>query len=295
MRRPKLSDPIPFSVRGISFRGVPLRTTGTPVRALGLLVCVALGGCNVADRVESSIDPRYGVSASPRVVADGEPVPRGGGNYKVGKPYTIAGRTYVPKEDPTYVAEGTASWYGRDFHGRKTANGEIFDMGSISVAHKTLPMPSYVRVTNLSNKRSIIARVNNRGPYVGDRLVDVSYRTAELLGFAGNGITKVRVEYIGRAPLDGSDDRRLAMTLRQDGSPAVAPEGGVMVAAAKPLVPRLPQVMAARDDAPLPPGRPYDLGEPASSSSRVEVATVGWSAGPAPVSGLGYAGVPGGR
>ena len=294
MRRPKLSDPTPFAFRGVRIRNVDLRATVTPLRALGLLACVALGGCNVADRAESSIDPRYGVSASPRVVADGDPVPKGGGNYKVGKPYTVAGRTYVPKEDPNYVAEGTASWYGRDFHGRKTANGEIFDMASISVAHKTLPMPSYVRVTNLANKRSIIARVNNRGPYVDGRIVDVSYRTAELLGFAGNGVAKVRVEYVGRAPIDGSDDRRLAMTLRQDGSPATAPEGGgVMVASAKPLVPQLPQVMASRGDAPLPPSRPYDLGEPSAAAPRVEVAAVGWSTGPAPVSGLGYAGFSG--
>lgn len=268
-----------------------------PAKALGLLVCVALGGCNATERMVSgsTVDPKYGVSASPRVVGENDPVPKGGGYYKLGKPYTIAGRTYVPKDEPNYVAEGQASWYGRGFHGRKTANGEIFDMTSISAAHKTLPMPSYVRVTNLSNKRSIIVRVNNRGPYVGDRLIDLSYRTAELLGFAANGVAKVRVEYVGRAPVEGSDDKRLAMTLRQDGTPATAPDGsGVMVASSKPLVPEVAPVMAYQQEAPLPPSRPYDLGEaPAAPGSRVTVASVGWSSGPQPVGGMGFAGVPG--
>lgn len=269
------------------------RPAAWAVRIPALVLCAALGACSVAEKLEGSIDPRYGVSASPRVVADGEPVPKGGGGYKVGKPYTIAGKTYTPEENPSYVAEGMASWYGRDFHGRKTANGEIFDMTSISAAHRTLPMPSYVRVTNLANKRSIVVRVNNRGPYVGNRLIDLSYRTAELLGFAKWGVARVRVEYVGKAPLEGSDDTKLAMTLRQDGEPAVAPEGSsrVMVASAKPFVPSVPEVMPSRGDAPLPPGRPYDLGE--GESGGVSVASSGWSSGPSAVSGLGFAGVPG--
>ncbi|MFS8038310.1 septal ring lytic transglycosylase RlpA family protein [Xanthobacter sp. AM11] len=266
-----------------------------------MAACVALGGCSSVETLGSKIDPIYGVSASPRVVAEGEPVPRGGGSYKVGKPYTVAGRTYVPAENPNYVAEGTASWYGKDFHGRKTANGEIFDMTSVTAAHKTLPMPSYVRVTNLSNSRSIVVRVNNRGPYVGDRLIDLSYRTAELLGFAGNGVAKVRVEYLGRAPLDGSDDRKLAMTLRQDGKPAdLFEDSPVRVASARPFVPDVPAVRTVAastppsDEAPLPPGRPFDLGQPAADTGgSVSVASAGWSSGPAPVSGLGFAGVPG--
>lgn len=262
--------------------------------------CLALGACSSIESLDGKIDPVYGVAASPRVVAEGEPVPPGGGSYKVGKPYTIAGRTYVPAENPNYAAEGMASWYGRDFHGRLTANGEVFDMNSISAAHKTLPMPSYVRVTNLSNRRSVVVRVNNRGPYVGDRLIDVSFRTAELLGFAGRGMTKVRVEYLGRAPLNGSDDVKLAQSLRQDGSPAEVPAGSspVMVASARPFVPDVPatRTVAAttprQDEAPLPPSRPYDLGAPSAGSGGVSVASAGWSAGPSAVSGLGYAGVP---
>jgi rare lipoprotein A len=276
---------------------------GVPLAPL-LIAALALAGCSVADKL-STIDPELGVSASPKVVSDGDPVPKGGGYYKLGKPYVIAGKRYVPQDNPNYVAEGTASWYGKGFHGRKTANGEIFDMQSVSAAHKTLPMPSYVRVTNLSNKRSIIVRVNNRGPYVGDRLIDLSYRTAELLGFAGNGIAKVRVEYIGRAPIDGSDDTRLAMTLRDDGKPAeLNGNSGVMVASARPFVPDVKESVPRAQGVPLPLSRPYDLGEPAgapradapsparSAPTGTTVAAVGWSQGPAAVSGLGYAGVP---
>ena len=127
-----------------------------------------------------------------------------------------------------------ASWYGDDFHGRLTANGEVFDMNALSAAHPTLPMPSYVRVTNLSNKKSIIVRVNDRGPYHGNRVIDLSHKTADLLGFKGNGVARVRVDYVGRASLDGSDDRKLIATLRE-GEPAPAPSA-VRIASAKPFV-----------------------------------------------------------
>src|SRR4051812_7068853 len=166
---------------------------------IAIAVCLTLANC------ASKLDPRYGVSASPRVVADGEPVPKGGGTYRVGKPYVVAGRTYVPEEDINYRAEGVASWYGDDFHGRLTANGEVFDMHSISAAHPTLPMPCYARVTNLANKKSIVVRVNDRGPYAGNRVIDVSVRAAKLLGFHDRGVARVRVEYVGRAALEGSD------------------------------------------------------------------------------------------
>ena len=174
---------------------------------------------------------------SPRVVEEGEPIPRGGGNARVGKPYTINGRTYVPAHDPTYSAEGVASWYGPDFHGRLTANQEIYDMNGISAAHPTMPLPSYARVTNLDNGRSIIVRVNNRGPFVHDRIMDMSVGTARALDFYGKGLARVRVEYVGRAPVEGSDDQMLLATLRT-GQPAPAPSR-VMVATAKPLVPSL--------------------------------------------------------
>ncbi|WP_409455316.1 septal ring lytic transglycosylase RlpA family protein [Methylosinus sp. H3A] len=178
----------------------------------------------------SQVDPRYGVAPSPRVVADGEEVPRGGGYYMVGKPYQIAGKTYYPSER-SYSAVGLASWYGSDFHGRKTANGEVFDLASISAAHPTMPLPSYARVTNLRNHRSMIVRVNDRGPYHGGRVMDVSQRVAEALDFHRVGTARVKVDYVGHAALAGSDDAKLLATLREDGRPATLPGGApIMVA-----------------------------------------------------------------
>lgn len=198
------------------------------------VLCLLLAHC--AD--SGHVDSRYGVSASPRLVDDGEPVPKGGGVYRVGSPYVVGGRVYVPEYDPHYRAEGTASWYGDDFHGRETANGEVFDRDSITAAHPTLPLPSYVRVTNLNNGRSLIVRVNDRGPYHGNRVIDVSKRAAHLLGFLERGTATVRVEYVGRAPIEGSDDRILEATLREN-QPA-PPPGSVRLAAATPLLPPQP-------------------------------------------------------
>jgi rare lipoprotein A (peptidoglycan hydrolase) len=176
--------------------------------ALGL--ALSLASCS------QNVDSKYGVTSSVRVVGPGKPVPKGGGYFRVGNPYVIAGRTYVPREDDNYRAEGLASWYGSDFHGRLTANGEVYDMFALSAAHPTLPLPSYVRVTNLANGRSVIVRVNDRGPYHDNRLIDLSVRTAKLLDFYDRGVTKVRVEYVGRAALSGSDDAKLAHSLRID-------------------------------------------------------------------------------
>ena len=223
----------------------------------GLMLANCSGG-NMAGRV----DPRYGVASSARVVQPGEPVPKGGGVYRVGKPYTVAGRVYEPAEDNSYSAVGLASWYGDDFHGRYTANGEIYDMNSISAASPTLPLPSYARVTNLSNHKSIVVRVNDRGPYVADRVMDVSAQTAKMLGFYGKGVTKVKVEYVGRAPLTGSDDRKLAATLRDT---TAGPQVKLASADAytptyfdpNPMAPK----MAPMSRPPTPPERPYALGE----------------------------------
>jgi peptidoglycan lytic transglycosylase len=210
---------------------------------------VALAGCSAVDTL-GTVDPRYGVSSSARVIAPGEPIPKGGGTYRIGQAYTVGGRTYVPAEDRNYQAEGLASWYGEDFHGRQTANGEIFDMNSVSAAHATLPMPTYVRVTNLDNHRSVVVRVNDRGPYHPDRIIDVSVKTAVLLGFYSTGVARVRVEYVGTAPLEGSDDNMLIATLRQ-GEPAPAPSL-VRVASARSLAPR---------NVPVPMERPWGLGQ----------------------------------
>jgi len=231
-------------------RQVSVTDFGGIVRVGALAACCAvLAHCS---------GPFSSKEYSPRVVEEGEPVPKGGGSYRIGKPYSVNGRTYVPAENPRYRAEGVASWYGRDFHGRLTANGEVYDMHSISAAHTTLPLPSYVRVTNLDNGRSIIVRVNDRGPYHRNRVIDLSIGTAKALDFYSQGLAHVRVEYVGPGPLEGSDDTILMATLR-DGSPAPAPSK-VMVAAAKSFISNLEEGKKA------PPTRAFAL---SSASGRI--------------------------
>lgn len=169
-----------------------------------VLAGIALGGCSFFG---GSKDPFAG-KGSPRYSKSG-PIPKGGGRYHVGKPYQVAGRTFYPREQPGYDRTGRASWYGPRFHRRKTANGEWFDMNSLTAAHATLPLPSYARVTNLENGREVVVRINDRGPFVADRILDVSRRTAEVLDFKRQGTTRVRVRWLARAPL-GDDTRRLA-------------------------------------------------------------------------------------
>lgn len=197
-------------------------------------VALATANCasNTATKLASGngVDPKYGVKASPRLYNEGDVIPKGGGRRYTGKPYVVAGETYTPRENPKgYVREGLASWYGSAFHGRMTANGEVFDRHSIAAAHPTLPLPSYVRVTNLDNNSSMIVRVNDRGPYHAGRVMDVSEEAAEALGFHRKGTAHVRVEYVGKASLAGSDDRKLMATLRTDGRPAGS-RSAVMVA-----------------------------------------------------------------
>jgi rare lipoprotein A len=144
-------------------------------------------------------------TASPRVTADGEPVPKGGGIYKVGEPYQIDGQWFVPREEAAYDRSGIASYYAEDFHGRRTSNGEVFDMRALTAAHPTLPLPSYAYVTNLDNGRTLLVRVNDRGPYVRSRVIDVSRAAARYLGFETQGTARVRVHYAGPAPLSGDD------------------------------------------------------------------------------------------
>lgn len=118
------------------------------------------------------------------------------GYYKVGKPYQIAGLWYHPREDFGYVETGIASWYGPDFHGQRTANGEVYDMEALTAAHRTLQLPSVARVTNLENGRSVVVRINDRGPFARDRIIDLSRRAAEMLGFHDRGTARVRVEVL---------------------------------------------------------------------------------------------------
>jgi len=177
-------------------------------------------------------------------------LPGGNGGYrKTGKPYKIAGRTYYPLESARgYDETGVASWYGRDFHGKKTANGERYDMHALSAAHKTLPLPTLVRVTNLENGRSMVVRVNDRGPFVKSRLIDLSYAAAKALGYDQKGTTRVRVQ-----ALDGSQTS--PPSYRQ---PAPAPVPARPVRPAAPPAPILANSSVA--SAPPIPGMYIQLG-----------------------------------
>jgi rare lipoprotein A len=152
---------------------------------LAFLTLFALASC---------AETEFLVHTAKTVGSDQEPAPVG--DYKVGKPYQINGKWYYPAEDFDYVETGIASWYGPNFHGKSTANGEIFDQNLITAAHRTLPLPSAVRVTNLENGRTIQLRVNDRGPFARGRIIDLSRRSAQLLGFEKNGTAKVRVEIL---------------------------------------------------------------------------------------------------
>ncbi|MBZ9960224.1 MULTISPECIES: septal ring lytic transglycosylase RlpA family protein [unclassified Mesorhizobium] len=188
-------------------------------------------------------ETEYGVKASPRVAF----MRRGGGRDQLGKPYQVRGKWYYPKEDKHYAKVGLASWYGDAFHGRLTANGEVYDMSHLTAAHPTMPLPSYARVTNLKTGSSVIVRVNDRGPYHQGRIIDVSERAAQMLDYANVGTAEVKVEYVGRAPLDGNDDQYLMASYHpgnripdpSDGLPT-----GVMVAMNGPS-PSLPVGAAA--------------------------------------------------
>jgi rare lipoprotein A len=233
---------------------------------VGIAAALTLAGCaqqprQTAQRSTSEYFPssKYG-AASPRVVADGEAVPRGGGQYLVGKPYSVAGKRYRPGEMAVGQSQtGKASWYGSAFHGRKTANGEVYDMRGISAAHPTMPLPSYARVTNQENGRSIIVRVNDRGPYHGGRVLDLSSRAADALDTKRMGTASVKVEYLGPAGLAGSDDTRLLASLRTDGRPATldgTPTGAPVMVAEAPQQPNFLQRMAMAQTTSVPASPP---------------------------------------
>ncbi|WP_119274039.1 septal ring lytic transglycosylase RlpA family protein [Taklimakanibacter deserti] len=169
--------------------------------AIGLIAA----GCSSSKKK----DPFAGIG-SPYYSKAG-PLPKGGGRYHVGKPYEVAGVWFTPKEQPGYDKVGIASWYGPQFHRRMTSNGEWFDMNELTAAHATLPLPSYAKVTNLQNGRSVVVRVNDRGPFVDTRIIDMSRRSAELLAFKPQGMAKVRVQYIGPAPLNDQGQHLAAM------------------------------------------------------------------------------------
>jgi rare lipoprotein A len=216
--------------------------TGTRLRnaacvALVAVLATGLAGCSSTSKSKghsagSHINTKtkfsvseYGVAASPRVTTEVRPK-KGGGRSIVGKPYRVRGKWYTPKEDPNYDKAGLASWYGPNFHGRLTANGEIYDQFHLSAAHPTFPLPSYARVTNKKNGNSVIVRVNDRGPYAHGRIIDLSNQAAELLDMKHEGVAAVRVQYVGRAPVEGDDTRYLMASYQPGGSKS--PAGGVI-------------------------------------------------------------------
>jgi rare lipoprotein A len=162
------------------------------------------------------------------------------GTYKLGSPYQINGIWYYPEYDPAYDEVGIASWYGQQFHGRATANGEVFDMRQISAAHPTLPMPSLVEVTNLENGRALRLRVNDRGPFHDNRLIDLSQAAARELGFEGKGLARVRVRFVALLPANGTPP--VAGTTTR---PTVVAAAASPAPAARPAAPARPAVRAA--------------------------------------------------
>ncbi|WP_312795884.1 septal ring lytic transglycosylase RlpA family protein [Tianweitania sp.] len=199
------------------------------------MLAVLVASCASQQKTSSSKKTRskeyfaesvYGVKASPRVSNLRTKLPRGGGRDQTGKPYMVKGRWYYPKEEKGYSKTGEASWYGSAFHGRLTANGEIYDMTHLTAAHPTMPLPSYARVTNTKNGNSVIVRVNDRGPYEKGRVIDLSQKAAEMLDYAHTGMAAVKVDYVGRAPLDGKDDSFLMASYRP-GRGALDPSDGM--------------------------------------------------------------------
>ena len=177
------------------------------VSCILLAVSLAISGCS--SKKSASRDPFAG-TGSPYYKGKG-PVPMGGGRYHIGKPFQVAGKWFTPKEQPNYDKTGPASWYGEAFDRRMTSNGEWFDMTRLTAAHPTLPLPSYAKVTNVTNGATVVVRINDRGPFVGPRIIDLSKQTASLLGFKRQGTAKVRVQYIGPAPVNDNGTHLAAM------------------------------------------------------------------------------------
>ncbi len=197
--------------------------------AVALLAVGVFGGC---------AETQFAIHSAKRLAGAVED--QGSPDYKVGQPYQINGAWYYPKEDYNFDETGIASWYGTKFHGRKTANGEIYDMNALTAAHRTLPMPSYVRVTNLENGRSLVLRVNDRGPFARSRIIDISRRGSQLLGFQQQGTAKVRVQILA--------DKSRALKARLQGQAELAKVGSPIT------ITRLPKAKVAAETLEPPPG-----------------------------------------
>ncbi len=202
------------------------------------------------------------------VTACSAPEPRGGmasgaGMFKIGRPYTINGQRYTPRENYSYDETGIASWYGPGFAGRRTANGEIFDPSELTAAHPTLPMPSLVRVTNLDNGKSVVVRINDRGPFVAGRIIDLSRRAAELLGFKRAGIAKVRVSILAvesRAIANAARKRYRARGVRM--AELTPPAREEFIPVSSPQAAPMRQVDAMPLKGPVPPSPAQPIANP---------------------------------
>ncbi len=191
--------------------------------------------------------------------------PRGGsgqaavkGGYKIGVPYTIRGVKYYPREDFEYDKTGLASWYGDPFHGRKTASGEIFNKWAMTAAHKTLQMPSLVEVTNLENGRKLVLRINDRGPFVSGRIIDLSRGAARKLGVEKTGVARVRVRVLKK---ESQRMKQLALANMNPNSVAVAARTNTVVPGQQP-----PTATVAANPAPGASGGPTALTAPPPAS-----------------------------
>jgi rare lipoprotein A len=193
----KAAGALALAVSAAGLAGCAMDPIPQPVPAMQLIAPSALP-------VPQDIVVPTPVPVSPQSAPAEPPVTRRGA-VKTGKPYQVAGNWYYPQPGPGYDEQGTASWYGPNFHGKSTANGEIYNMNHLSAAHPTLPLPSYVQVTNTSNGRSVVVRVNDRGPYKHGRILDLSKRAADLLGVMQFGTAPVRVRFLKMAPLVGGD------------------------------------------------------------------------------------------
>ncbi|MEJ0061075.1 MAG: septal ring lytic transglycosylase RlpA family protein [Terricaulis sp.] len=177
---------------------------------------------------------------------------------RVGPPYEVGGRWYAPAPEPGYEMEGQASWYGPTFHGQATASGEIFDQEALTAAHPTLPIPSLVQVTNLENGREIIVRVNDRGPFVGERLIDLSHGAATVLGFDQAGQARVHVRYLGPAPRHvASQGARPVVAAAPQAAPQQPSSGPTSL-----LPPPSAAPAPASAEAPLPAVQPASYSQP---------------------------------
>ncbi len=255
------------------FRLAPI--VNVPVSRIMIVTALAVSLCACsASKGPRALDDETR-HLSPRVIKVGDPVPKGGGVFKLGDPYLAGGKWYVPVDDRSYDRVGLASWYGDFFHGRRTANGEIYDMNSLTGAHPTLPLPTYVAVTNLANNRTVVVRINDRGPYHDGRLIDLSHKAAELLGFYGHGTAAVRVHYLGPAPLSGDDSYERSVLSRQPWATRVishaaapaSPESNMLAAAVKaewPLVVKKSDFEGRRN---VETGKWLTASEPALASS----------------------------